>query len=120
MSNTSRFITAQPCDNCPFTRDAGAIRLTKARTRALATNAASFSGGGFHCHKTTEDDDEGDRCITPDSLQCAGSVLFGLNCGVMNQHTRIMYRIGAFDPKTLRGRDRVFKSKREMMARALQ
>jgi len=98
-----------PCKDCPFLKEGG-IRLTKERAREIAGNATSDAGRSFSCHK-----EEGP---TEKRAHCAGSLILAEKAGVATQMMRIMLRLGLYDPGKIRAKDRerVFDSKRQMIA----
>lgn len=111
------FAVARPCRDCPFTRDAAAVRLTRDRVREIAGNALSWDGRSFSCHATVNYD--GERPRQHNAAHCAGSLIFSLKHGVETQMMRIAERLQLFDARRLRGQSRVFDSLDEMLATAL-
>lgn len=109
----------EPCDNCPFTRDAGAIRLRAGRVRQLTGNALDPHGGSFPCHKTVEHGDDGEEIVSAKQKECAGSIIFSEQHDTATQMMRVLGRIGVYNPSDLRGHDRVFATVEEMLATAL-
>jgi hypothetical protein len=113
------FNLTTPCDNCPFRREGG-IRLHRKRAHDIAALFTDEQGGTFPCHKTvdydTDTDDDGPRPMRPEEKMCAGGLIFAEKQGVANQMVRIMERIGAYDPRKLRGHDAVFDDLDEMLA----
>lgn len=99
-----------PCDNCPFRKEGG-IRLREGRVLGL-TDPRS---GEFACHKTTVEDEDGDRRQTEDSSHCAGALIFHEKQGQSTQMMRICERIGMYDHTKLRGQDLVFDDVAEML-----
>jgi hypothetical protein len=73
----------KPCQHCPFRRDVKPYLRTE-RAEELAY-AATNPYNTFPCHKTTEDDEEGDgseRLVTENTKECAGFLTLMANeCG---------------------------------------
>lgn len=68
-----RWFMKEPCKHCPFRRDVTPF-LHPERAEEIAY-AATNPYSAFHCHKTTEydeDGDSGDMLVTARSLMCAG------------------------------------------------
>jgi hypothetical protein len=110
----------KPCNNCPFLK-IGGIRLTPRRAMELHDNATDWNGGTFACHKTTTHDDEtGDAYPADDSQHCAGSLIYMLKQGAMNQMSRIAGRLGCLKPEKLMADkavvDSVFDDTQQMVA----
>jgi hypothetical protein len=71
----------KPCENCPYRNDVKPY-LTPERGEELAYLAQN-KYNDFHCHKTTESDDEGfENHITSKSKMCAGFVTLQINEGM--------------------------------------
>lgn len=107
-----------PCTDCPFLK-AGGIRLTPGRVREIAACFTDWHGATFYCHKTTEEDDDGDPVRTGREQMCAGGLVFALKQHKMNQMARIGSRIG-WNPDTMIGHDRVFDSLTAMLRTAVR
>ena len=83
-----------PCKGCPFRREGG-VRLRPRRAREIADYATDSQGAMFACHETTGV--KGRRKAKEES-QCAGSLIFAEKQGRANQMTRIMERLGLYNP----------------------
>lgn len=110
----------KPCNNCPFRRTNGAVRLRRERIREIAGMMLSPDGAEFPCHKTTVDDEDGERVTTGDSQHCAGALIFAEKNGNQTQMMRIAGRLRLYDPDKLEGRDDVFDTMAEMMKTAIR
>lgn len=89
-----KYTMTTPCDNCPF--------LKKHRKAYGVERLMEFASGEFHCHKTgilDESDEEGsgEYVPTPDSLACAGMLIFLEKRNAPNQMMRIVERLGLYD-----------------------
>lgn len=65
-----RWFMATPCEHCPFRRDVTPF-LDPERAEEIAGSAWN-PYNSFPCHKTLEDDDEGETFAGAKSLECAG------------------------------------------------
>lgn len=109
------FHVARVCDDCPYRR--GGVRLRRERIRDLIGYATDNQGAAFYCHKTTGIVAKVKR--ERKNLQCAGALIFAEKQGVANQITRIMGRLGFYDPDALMATPEaaeVYDSPREMLA----
>ena len=88
---------AKPCNECPFLREGG-VRVTVERAREIVRNMLSFSGGSFACHKTTNEDEDGEYTPGPKEEHCAGAAIFAEKNGNQTQMMRIADRLGMYDP----------------------
>ncbi len=120
------YTMTKPCPECPFRRDgegAKPVRLLPARVEEIA--GLMLGGrGDFPCHKTTEPDDsdeDGGRCVTKDSVHCAGALIFAEKNETSTQMMRVAGRLGMYDPTKLDAASfaEVFDDMDEMMATAL-
>jgi len=111
-----RWHVDRPCNDCPFLRDGG-IRLTRDRVKEIARGQLDTQGASFACHKTTG---VLGKLPREKDLQCAGGLIFAEKQGAANQITRIMGRLGLYDPDQLRPwHDGEFGSVTEMLATAI-
>ena len=78
-----------PCDDCPFLKRM-AHGFTLARLR-------EFASGEFACHKTCDDNEDGDFIAGSDSLHCAGALIWLEKRGRSTQMMRIMERLRGYD-----------------------
>ena len=106
-----------PCSNCPFRKEGG-IRLRAARVKELIRTTQN-PGAEFACHKTTKDNDEGERRATEKSQHCAGALVFADKQGTSSQMMRIAERFGGLDWRKLEGHTDVFDSSRAFVASAI-
>lgn len=109
----------KPCDNCPFRRKGG-VRLRPERAEDISQSMLSNQGAPFACHKTTKSvvrNGHCDRAITKDSQHCAGALIYADKQGRYNQTSRIMMRIGVYNPDLLdrAAYDDVFDDEDEMV-----
>lgn len=89
-----------PCSNCPFRNDVKPY-IREDRVREIED---SLARGEFPCHKTTEpdeDDEDGGRRATDDSIHCAGALILMVKEDRSSQMMRISHRLGMFDPEKL-------------------
>jgi hypothetical protein len=108
-----------PCESCPFRREGG-IRLTAGRIREIGGMMLDSQGGTFHCHKTTEHDDDNDEYIpTGNEIECAGALIFAEKNGNQTQMMRIAGRLGLYNPDSMQDKDSVFDTLAEMLATAV-
>ena len=122
-----KFNMTTPCGNCPFLRTSKAIRLTRERVEEIAGMMLDSQGGVFPCHKTTvegEDDEGGcDLVDGPNTLHCAGALIFAEKNGTATQMMRIAERFNhdgnGYDPRKLNTEADVFNSVEEMLETAL-
>ena len=85
-----------PCPKCPFRNDIPAY-LTFDRAMEIGG-----SEGEFHCHLTTDSDDEtGEGISTPSSKVCAGFLILREKMGQPNQMMRIAERLGMYEAPKL-------------------
>jgi hypothetical protein len=119
------YTMTKPCPECPFRRDGKGstpVRLMSGRVDEVA--GIMLGGrGDFPCHKTTvpcEDDEEGGRRATADSVHCAGALIFAEKNGTSSQMMRIAERLQMYDATKLdKGSfDEVFDDIDEMMETA--
>lgn len=103
---------SKPCPECPFRTDCREGWLGGLRATEIANSIRN--GSEFPCHKTTESCEDaeafGDRRITPNSQQCAGALIVQEHEHFPNQMTRIMERLGAYDPRKMDMQSPVFKT----------
>ena len=97
-----KYTMTRPCSHCPFRSD---ILGYLNGPRAAEIAQSIMNGATFPCHETTvEVEDEegfGERCTTPDSLHCAGSLIMLEKMGIANQMMRIAERLGMYDASKL-------------------
>jgi hypothetical protein len=101
-----------PCADCPFRTDIPAY-LSKARVREIEH---SLERSEFHCHKTTEHDDDGEVAASGKELHCAGALILKEKLGESSQMVRIAERMGMYDASKLDMDAPVFDSFTEMAA----
>lgn len=115
---------AKPCAGCPFRRTEGAVRLSAERIREIAGMMLSSDGGVFHCHETTQFDDEEEYHPQGAEQHCAGALIFAEKHGTTTQMMRIVERLGGYNAARLMGDkasvDAVFDSLEEMLATAIR
>lgn len=99
-----------PCSNCPFRNDVKPY-IREDRVREIED---SLVRGEFPCHKTTEDDGDGDRRATDESIHCAGALILMIKEDRSSQMMRISHRLGMFDPEKLDMNAPVYDSFDEM------
>ena len=88
------FDLTSPCSQCPF--------LEKMAHGFTIERLEEFASGTFHCHRTgTNDDETGDFVSLPDSLHCAGALIFLEKQHRPNQMMRIGERLGLYDHRRL-------------------
>lgn len=110
-----KYTQTSPCGNCPFLKEGG-IRLHPERAREIADNMLSTEGATFACHKTAIDsDDENGRTEGPDSLHCAGALIFAEKNGNATQMMRICERLGMYDASKLKNQHLVFDDLDQML-----
>lgn len=81
---------SRPCDQCPF-------RVSMAHGFPLSS-LEEFASGAFHCHKTgTQDEETGNYIATPESLACAGALIYLEKRRRTNNLLRVMERLGVYD-----------------------
>jgi hypothetical protein len=100
----------RPCGNCPFRYDVVRF-LTPGRYKELAHSLID-RGLPFSCHKTVNYEAPGRKQLQG-AEQCAGAMIFLLNCGVQNQMMQVMQRLGVFDPDTLDRTAPVYRTRKE-------
>lgn len=107
-----RYDLTKPCDLCPFRNDEGQLYVHPSRLEGMAS-------GEFCCHRTGEYDDEtGNIEPTPKSQHCAGALIFNEHREEPHQMMRICERIGRYDRTKLDMKSPVFRSMKEVRARA--
>ena len=102
-----------PCNNCPFRTDVEGY-ITPDRGREIWADLQR--GGEFSCHKTTEDDGEGNRHSTLKSKFCAGALIMMEHHPLgadQNQMVRIGMRLGLINLEALDMEAPVFKTSEE-------
>ena len=78
-----RWFVKKPCKNCPFRMDVRPF-LRPERAEELAY-AATNRYSSFQCHKTLEEDEDGeDMVVTGTSLECAGFLSMQIEAGGAN------------------------------------
>ena len=91
----------EKCANCPFHRSGPGLRLRRGlRPRRWAEILRALrSDEWFPCHKTTEEDPEGDeRLVTGKTRACAGALDWQAARGLSSNYQRVCERLeGAFD-----------------------
>ena len=117
-----KFNMTAPCGNCPFLRGKKAVRLTRERVEQIAGGMLDTGGMTFPCHKTTVDDEDGDR-VGPNATHCAGALIFAEKHGNATQMMRIAKRFNSdgngYDPRRLNMDADVFDDIDEMLETAL-
>jgi hypothetical protein len=78
-----------PCDQCPFL-EKNAHGYTMNRLR-------EFISGAFPCHKTADEDEDGNFRARVNSCHCAGALIFLEKRNKPNQMMRISERLGFYD-----------------------
>lgn len=113
-----KFDLKRPCKSCPFRTD---IPPFLSRRRGVEI-ANSIDGRKlqqtFPCHMTTvddEDEDCGERHVTPNSQHCAGAMIVLEHEGAPNQMMRIAERLGLYDRSKLEMDQPVFKTLKEFV-----
>ena len=99
-----------PCSNCPFRHDVRPYL----RAGRIEEIMEGLERGEFACHKTTEEDDEGDLIATDDSQHCAGALILKESLGESSQ-MMIAQRFGDYDPSKLNMEAPVYSSWEEMI-----
>lgn len=86
-----------PCSDCPFL-------VSNAESYGLA-RLQEFASGEFPCHKTAKlvenDDGPSEYKATPDSIHCAGALIFLEKRDSPHQMMRIAERLGMYDHTAL-------------------
>ena len=110
-----RFTLTSPCDQCPFRLDKPGFLSPK---RALLIAYALLDRQEtFSCHKTVVyDGEDGQGRDTPDTLHCAGALLFLEAQERPNQLMRIAERCGLYDRHALKTDVPVARSTEEWIA----
>lgn len=98
-----KFDRIAPCAECPFLIEGG-VRLTAPRIGEIAQSLLVEPGGGFPCHKTTDDRPRREWSA------CVGAILFTQHCKADTQWGQLAQRIGGLQVHRLRGQRRVFRS----------
>ena len=87
-----------PCNNCPFRTDIEPY-LHAARARQIARGAERHE---LYCHKTTIEDEDGERRIVPGrSKVCAGMMICLERVNRPSQMMRISERLRLYDRRKL-------------------
>jgi hypothetical protein len=101
-----------PCAQCPFRNDIPAY-LTPERVVEID---AALVQSEFHCHKTTEHDDEsGEAVNSGKEIHCAGALILLEKMERPSQMMRIAERLGMYDRTKLDMAAPVFESFDEMV-----
>ena len=100
-----------PCAHCPFRMDVPPF-LMHARAQEIAKSLTDPGGTTFPCHETVTRDVE--LVDLSKSKACAGSLMIQGNRP--NQMTRIMERLGCFDPSKLSKKVRVYPTLKAWVA----
>lgn len=114
-----KFDLVRPCPECPFRTDIP-VYLTSERPLMMYKPASSShctNGLSFSCHETTDKDDWGNVLSTPDTQQCAGSLILHQHEGHYAQHIQLAERLLGFDRNNLDMTAPVYKSFEEMLTR---
>lgn len=94
----SGYALRTPCAKCPFRSDVEPY-LAFERAQEIAVNLRD--SGVFHCHKTTDldnQDPESDEYVASGrEQQCAGATILQEHDGQIGQMLRIAERIGVYD-----------------------
>jgi hypothetical protein len=104
-----KYEMTKPCDLCPFRND-------QKRLRVSAERLGEFAAGEFPCHKTAEQNEEGDYKATGESQHCAGALIMLEKMEQPHQMMRICERIGMYDRTKLDMDAPVFGSFAEVRA----
>jgi hypothetical protein len=83
----------RPCDDCPFLK-----KHTKGYTME---QLKGFSSGEFPCHKTSDQDDEGNFTDSETASHCAGALIFLEKRHQPHQMMRICERLNMYDASKL-------------------
>ena len=90
-----KVVSGRPCAHCPFRQD---VPIYLRQDRRVEIAHALANDGDFPCHETTtEDEDEGERIATADTVACAGAVKALALSGGTGQTMRIAERLGLVD-----------------------
>ncbi len=86
------YTMTQPCSECPFLKSMKGFTLKRLK---------EFASSEFPCHRTAEVSEEDDSCgayqATPESLHCAGALIFNEKRKTPHQMARIVERLGGYD-----------------------
>jgi hypothetical protein len=110
MDPAHLFKMKQPCKDCPFLKDSP-IKLSKGRMDEIIESL--HNDHPFTCHKTINyggDDqwnDKGEFNTLPQNAYCAGSMIYMEKAGRRALHMRLGMEWNFYDPKQLRGHERV-------------
>lgn len=93
-----KYTLSSPCDQCPF--------LARMAHGFSIERLEQFARGEFHCHKTgefTEPNIDGgsEARPLPESLHCAGALIYLERQGRSHQMMRIAERLGLYDRSKL-------------------
>lgn len=85
-----RWRVARKCSNCPFSRtgEGAHLRRTLRGGRWTGILAALRQGNYFPCHKTTQENNEGEH-IPGSGLVCAGSIEWQNRNGFSSAYVRL-------------------------------
>lgn len=90
-----RYTMITPCDQCPF------LDTPQMRHGFSMRRLKEFASGEFPCHKSAEsiEDEDGfaEYHATPDSVHCAGALIFNEKRETPTQMMRICERLGFYD-----------------------
>ena len=113
-----KYTQTVPCNNCPWRKETSCL-LIPARVKELQKNMLSWGGGAFPCHKTVDYSNNSNGVETPNSVHCAGALIFAEKQGFANQMMRIAERLRLYDARKLMTNnpaiDQVFDSPKEML-----
>lgn len=93
------FNMKSPCKNCPFRTDCPKGWLGRRRAAQIAGSLER--GESFHCHETTESDDEGGKYPGEQSQACAGATIVLEKLNQPTQMMRICEGLGDYDPRKM-------------------
>lgn len=89
------------CENCPFQSKGPGLKLRRSlrpgRWREILLGLRMDQH--FYCHKTTEEDDEGEFVHTPKARLCAGAIAWQEARGLSSQYQRVCERLEALRSK---------------------
>lgn len=89
-------LRSKPCEDCPFNPDGPGLRLRRSLRpgRWKGILASLREGSFFPCHKTTQEDDDGEY-IPGTGLVCAGAIAWQDERGCTSNYVRIVRRLEA-------------------------
>lgn len=88
-----KYTQTTPCKECPF--------LNSMKKGFTIKRLHEFASGQFPCHKSAEENEDGEFEATSKSVHCAGALIFLEKRKQPNQMMRISERLGLYDYRKL-------------------